>query len=552
MQRLFPWRDPLLHDRRGAVAVLFALSLLPITLAVALAVDYSFYIEAHAQLNLAADAAALHAVRVASTTYSAGNTTTAAADAAGQLSGQQWFAAQVGTIGSATISPSDVVVNVTYNQTPPGFTATVSYSGSVQTHFGKFIVPAWNIADSSSAVVENGYVEFVMLLDNSSSMLLAATQDDILKMETMTPCSTAGGYEGFTMGNYSWVYEAGYGYPGYDDPYSGKRGVDIGYITPPASPVNGQCYSTFTEQDKNTYPNICIYLPAYGSATGIDPKTGLCKVPPGGGANGSYVGSWKPELLYTPQAPCAFACHDRTDGKDYYTLAKNNNVTLRLTVVHDAASQIVQTLQSYSQIANQFSVGIYEFNSKLQTVYPPTGGGESGTDLDAASNAIKTAETPLTSDQGNTYFQTSATALASILTPAGNGNLAASPVKNLFIVTDGLSDMVVNGQQVLGTITSASNEQICQMFKDKGFNVFVLYTTYLPVPTQAYLDPNFPNLHAQQYAESNTGDPLIVQALKACASSPENYFLADDASKISTKMQQMLQAALNSAGRISK
>jgi len=357
------------------------------------------------------------------------------------------------------------------------------------------------------------------------------------------------------MKSYSWVYPAHVGYPGLDDPYSSTLGIQqTPPYTPPGlpQPSNSQCYQTWmtpyqagTQSDQDQYPKLCFYLPTYQASTNIQ-ATGYC--PSGGGANGSTA-----EPIGTPQAPCAFACHDRTDNNDYYNLAKNKlNIQLRLDVVHAAASQVVKTLQSYSQIANQFSIGIYEFNSVLQAVYPTTGSGESGTDLGAASTAISNAQPPLTTDQGNTYFQASATALANILTPAGNGASSSTPVKNLFIVTDGLSDMSVNGEQFLGTITSASNEQICQMFKDKGFNVFVLYTTYLPVPTATYLDPSQKNLYAQQYAEPTNGDSPIVQALKACASSPSNYFLASNSSDINTAMQQMLQAALNSAGRISK
>jgi Flp pilus assembly protein TadG len=554
-----------MRDRRGAVALLFAVSLLPITLAVALAVDYSFYIEAHAQLNLAADAAALHAVRVASSAYnsSGGTASTAQAQAAGIQSGQQWFAAQVGTIGSATISPNDVVVNVTYAASPPGFTATVSYSGTVATHFGKFVVPAWNIADSASAVVQSAYVEFIMLLDNSSSMLLAATTTDILNLEQLTPCSLEAANEGQGMWTYSYKYPTGYGYPGYNYPFpfdTKKTGQQLGYITPTLAqqPPSSSCDNGTSGADlANSMGGACFFIPSQTSIP-IGSKTGLCTSPgpnlPAGGSDGRRVGfnsQYDPEPIHTPQAPCAFACHSQPIppggySPDYYGLAKRNNIQLRFDVVHQAAAKIVQTLNATEENQNQYSVGVYEFNSNLQTDYPPTGSGEASTDLAAVSTALSNIQPPITpsADAENTYFQASATALASILTKAGDGSSPNNPIKNLFIVTDGMSDTDVNGQQVLGTITSTSNEQICQMFKDKGFNVYVLYTQYLPVPTATYVNDG------KQYAEPSDNSP-ITQALTACASSPNNFFLASDSASITNAMNKMLSAALNSAGRIS-
>jgi Flp pilus assembly protein TadG len=50
-------RLPLVLDRRGAVAVMFALCALPLVAMVGLAIDFSFYIQARSQLNLAVDAA---------------------------------------------------------------------------------------------------------------------------------------------------------------------------------------------------------------------------------------------------------------------------------------------------------------------------------------------------------------------------------------------------------------------------------------------------------------------------------------------------------------
>lgn len=56
----------LLEQRRGAVSILFATTAIPLAMCVGLAIDFSFYVQAQSQLTLAADAGAMHAVRIAS------------------------------------------------------------------------------------------------------------------------------------------------------------------------------------------------------------------------------------------------------------------------------------------------------------------------------------------------------------------------------------------------------------------------------------------------------------------------------------------------------
>ena len=80
LHRRFAKRLRVDRDKRGIVAVMYALMVLPLIMVVALAIDYSFYINAQAQLNLAADAAAMHAARVASQYYADNTATVAAAD----------------------------------------------------------------------------------------------------------------------------------------------------------------------------------------------------------------------------------------------------------------------------------------------------------------------------------------------------------------------------------------------------------------------------------------------------------------------------------------
>ena len=507
-------RQALRGKGRGASAITFAVSALPLMLLAGLAVDYGFYVRAQSQLNLAADAAAMHAVRVASQAFSAGQTTVAAIQQAGQTAGQQWFASQLRELPNGSATP---VVNVTYTPTPSTFTATVSYTGSVLVNFSKlFNVTALPISGTATASISNSYVEVLMLLDNSSSMLIGASISDILALQAATPCSTQGKNEGQAMsGNYSWAYTGSYGYGSNDD-------------APPAA-QNGSCDSRYTGDSR-----ACSYAPSYPNISTTSPY----RCTNGGGSSMTVKGLTYPNM---PNAPCAFACHNKADNTDYYGLARSLNppIQLRLDVVQQAAANVISTLQGKQEAPKQFSVGVYQFNSSLQQLYPSSG--EAGTDLATALTLVQNVRNtpPLTVNDGNSNFPAAAQALAQKVTAAGDGTTPAKPIKNLFIVTDGME----NNGSTRGPMTSATNEQLCSLFWNNGFNVYVLYTPYLPLPNPFYLD------NVKQYAEPLASSPNVA-ALKACARKPAHFFQASDPDAINTAMQNMLATALLSPGRI--
>ncbi len=246
-----------------------------------------------------------------------------------------------------------------------------------------------------------------------------------------------------------------------------------------------------------------------------------------------------------PNAPCAFACHDSATGNDYYGLARSLNpvIQLRLDVVQQAAANVVTTLQNREQAPDQFSVGVYQFNSSLQQLYPSSG--EAGTDLPTALRLVQNVRnTPnLSSNGGNTDFPGAAQRLAGIVTASGNGSTQVRARKDLFIVTDGMEDLRTSAGSI-GPMTSATNERLCSLFWTMGFNVYVLYTPFLPLPNPYYLNTD------KQYAEPTANSPILA-ALRACARYPANFFQASDPVAINTAMQTMLASALNSPGRIS-
>lgn len=169
-------------DRSGGVALIFAVSVFPVTLVIGVAIDLGFVTQSVAQLNSAADAAALAAAKTAANAFSAGQLNYIAT---GQAAGSQWFTSQ----STAIVNTDQPAAQVTVTQIGSIFRSSVTYQGSVPTYFGWIVgvatVPVANTA--SATITTNAFVSVTFLLDNSSSMLIAATQAGVNLMDAITP-----------------------------------------------------------------------------------------------------------------------------------------------------------------------------------------------------------------------------------------------------------------------------------------------------------------------------------------------------------------------------
>jgi hypothetical protein len=608
--------------RRGAIAMIFALSLVPLILLIGLTVDYSFYVQARAQAEMAADAATTHAVRAANETYTyetaINGTSTAAeaaaateAEAAGKAIGGDWFDATLGVMPRASITgPPDINVVPNANGSA-GFTATISFAGTYPPFFAYlFDHRPWNINGSAAASSAYNYVEILMLLDNSPSMLIGATPTDIQTLETISVCPPTSIDPSFEGNTWNWFYQ--------DVPNVQNASGGYGDV-PEGSPVTAANlilnYTPGSYQTKN-------YGESY-DGEGYNP--------------GHCASGWTGPGNSSPYAPCAFACHTTTntmsftgtnsttypfiDGTypaDYYGLARAysmpngttapTTITLRLDVLQSAASQVIKAMETNEAAADQFSVGVYEFNSDVTPIFPTSTNGlqpEASTDLPDAASAIADAPIPLESDpsKGYTNFPTSVADLISGkevtsgttfgyqgsttgLTAAGSGATATAPQKDIFIVTDGLEDTPYpstsdsfrrEGEMTGFGAESATNDEtgstpwVCKSLKNLGFTVYVLYIDYEPLSntfyqktnkaSDVYINADYPALsdgttkdYAEATATSEASPPSATvktlppdeAGLYACASSPSDIFEASSASDIATALNAMLASALTS------
>jgi len=163
------------EDRRGNVAVLFGIAVLPVMGCVGAAVDYSLYNQRRAKITTALDAAVLMATSKTEANLPKDVVKGHATD---------MFNAQLAVYGVTVDN-----VNFDVNDTASGRTVVGTASGVMQTNFMQ-IMGINSMTVNGSATAQVGlppYIDFYLLLDNSPSMGVAATPDDVKLMVSKTP-----------------------------------------------------------------------------------------------------------------------------------------------------------------------------------------------------------------------------------------------------------------------------------------------------------------------------------------------------------------------------
>lgn len=166
-------------DRRGATAVVFALSLPPILAALAFVVDYGVVSLNKAALDAAADSAILAATVAAADTYVSNGGDFDKAKAAGVSAGQQWYKGELQMAGFP-ITPEPPLPDININLTGTTFAATLSYTTTSPSYFASLLgYSTYNISGSlNSTYTLPGYLDLIMMIDNSPSMTIIADLDD--------------------------------------------------------------------------------------------------------------------------------------------------------------------------------------------------------------------------------------------------------------------------------------------------------------------------------------------------------------------------------------
>jgi len=502
-------------NKRGNVAVITALAILPMVAAVGCAIDYTSASMIKTKLQAAADAASLATVSVNSSVIA----TAKAISGNGTVSGGSTFATNFFnanlTSAPETTGYTSLTPTATVTRTSTTVTATVSFTAQVPTYF-MGIMGFKNIAllgTSSASYTLPTYIDFYLMLDVSGSMSFPATSSEQQRLQAVNP------------DNYS-LYPNGCTFACHFTSQGACNQSEQESNVPPSSPVNyaqtynpspgGYCQG-FTITRFGTTPASCTSSTNCSNITPSDIN-------------------WSNTL--------ATSCN---------TAGTSSCIQLRADAVGYAVSDLLTYANSHEVVTNQFRVGLYPFIQYLYSHFPlPTDLTDtgSGTLNGAATNLASLLDTGVNSNlgSGGTHFENAFPSMNTLISSVGTGVSSSSTLPYVFLVTDGSQDCQTQsngnwsgnaGCSPFYNSATTIDTSLCTTLKNRDITIAVLYIPYETIqnPTtfanseDIYANDNIPNIPAQ---------------LQACAST-NFYFTATTPADIDSALKQMFDLATSTA-----
>ena len=516
MTSFFKPRLPRFRDSKGGnVTMTFALAAPLLCFGAAVAVDFTNATVVRSKLNAAADAAALAALTPAMLQQS---------DAVAQAAAVAMFDARVAALSSLVAGQTQVTVTITHPSGQGNIrVVTVTYSAKNNTIFSGVLNQAsMGIAGTSTAqasVPPN--INFYLLLDNSPSMALPATSAGISQMIGLTPTQDGGNGCAFAC--------------------------HMAATTNTSNPLY---------QSTDTMGNLCT--------DGTSPPYPMCTTS-GGAGKGSIASN---NQFCSPDAYCTstinrnYSKYTSKPQMDNYAMARYNSITLRLDELTSGVSTLMNTAQQYQSSGVYTTPPVYQFgayemdsswqvgttNTQLMAMTQNFTSGWSTASSNfgvmemyannylCANSSCSSGTT--TNGQGDiaTNYDNAMSDINNTMPNPGNGTNVAgdSPQEVLFFVTDGVEDEE-NINRLIQPINGSSSTNYCTQIKARGIKIAVLYTEYLPVPTNSFYESEVAPF------QSNIGP-----SLQACAS-PGLYYDAAIGSDLGQALATLFQAVVQSA-----
>jgi putative Flp pilus-assembly TadE/G-like protein len=467
------------RDARATVLVLMAFSLLALATATAVGIDFARALSFKTALQGAADAAAIAG---ASVYLNAGYTKQATTAADAYL-----------TTATNNLPTNNGVASTVALSADSPWTVTVTASAAIKSSFTGLIMP--NVPVQVSAVAHaptNPNIDFYLLLDSSPSMGIAATQAGITTMinNTQGQC---------------------------DSPPNGGPTCGCGFACHESDP-GAESY----------------YLPTGTTNTTVTPHQLCTATPSGPTPPWPLSGSTKAAYYYCPMSGTG-----NPGGEDNYTLARNTGVTLRIDNLMTATQNLMTTAQT-TETSNSatYRVAIDTFDVAFNSIQTLTANLST-----AQTSAGKIQQLEMYSNNhlvagdnnqdADTNFDNAFSQINALMPNPGGGTTAQgdTPQEVLFFVSDGVEDEMVGGTRTYTTVNAAT----CNAIKNQGIRIAVLYTVYLPLPTNGWYNTYVSPIQ-----------PDIASAMQNCAS-PGLYFQVDTGGDISAAMTALFTTAIQSA-----
>jgi Flp pilus assembly protein TadG len=467
--------DRLLRNRRGNVAMMYALVAPILVFSGGAAVDYGRAAQIRTKLNAAADAAALAALTPAMLQQSSDVAQTAATN---------MFHGLADGLPGLTAAPQ-VTVSVATDPISLKRSVSLTYSSSVNTIFaqvlGKSALPIGGMSQASAQAPPN--IDFYVLLDNSPSMALPATSAGITQMESLTTNSYNPAGCAFAC------HQADTGTDQTDTIYNP---CTDGTSPTVAATINGKkwpnayCDTTKHGAQLDNYAlarknNIALRLDELNSGVST--------------------------LLQTASTSVQSSTFASPPVYRFSIDSMDNLWKIGL-------SQLMPLIANYTSgwTSASASFGVMEMYSNNNTCG------------NAACSAACTGSTKpacVSGDVGTNYDDSLGTlSKASSIPNPGNGTNQSgdTPQEVLFIVTDGVEDEQSGSRRLEQTINDLAGDPSpspygnvkgtnwCTTIKNRGIKIAILYTDYLRVPAN-----NWYNTHIDPF------QPQIGADLQACA-----------------------------------
>jgi hypothetical protein len=254
------------------------------------------------------------------------------------------------------------------------------------------------------------------------------------------------------------------------------------------------------------------------------------------------------------QGGCAFACHETNpsadnlgnpNGEDNYTLAQNLGVVTRMQNLASATQALMSTASATEgSNTSQYEMAIYTFaNSGISTIQSLTSNMATAQAAAGNVNVLQVYDNNwLTRTNQNsdtdTNFESAMSAINTVMPNPGLGTPASTPQEVLFIVSDGVDDEVSSScsQSLDGNRCQAPfNTALCTTVKNRGIQIAVLYTEYLPLPTNSWYNSWIAPFQNQ-----------ISPNMQNCAS-PGMFFTVTTDGDITAAMQSLFAQAISTA-----
>jgi Flp pilus assembly protein TadG len=268
------------------------------------------------------------------------------------------------------------------------------------------------------------------------------------------------------------------------------------------------------------------------------------------------------------QGGCAFACHESNPsadslgnpgGEDNYALARSLGVTLRIDLMAQATASLMSTAKATETASNNtYKMALYTFDSAIHALQgtPTSNLTLAASDasaiqvLEVVSNNPGCQTASLCNDDTDTDFDNAMSIVnTNMPNPGGGTNVQGdTPQEVLFIVSDGVDDKTSStcSQSTISYSGGIRCQQPfdttwCTTVKNRGIRIAVLYTEYLPLPTNSWYETGYGTFKGIAPFQ-----PQIATNMQACASSGL-YFEVQSGGDISSAMAALFQQAVATA-----